>query len=280
MICDDPNVNDLPPVARGFVLLLACWWCLAVCCCAVVALVLIPFVAASRLVIWCLSGRSGLRARLCLGALLMMATAAEAAKKPEPLTYKSGGRRYVITLPDSQLWSQSEVARAVQWHKAGELSIGGQAIRQARVRGVAGDRTNRLYLVVVIKTGKRLSPEARYMVRPDPWPSVPVAAPMPPQATKTLSSAKSGANAAQPLTVTLTWADVPGAVPAGWGATALVMMPDGGPKFWTVSASRDLRAWRTVAVTETPSAVIGSVWPAEYYRVHWRGEGAPAEVWP
>jgi len=212
--------------------------------------------------------------------LLLCLTATAQAAKPEPLSYKLGGRRYVIAVPDRQLWSQSEVARAVQWHKAGELSIGGQAVRQARVRGVAGDRTNRLYLVVVIKTGKRLSPEARYMVRPDPWASVPVAAPMPPAAAKTLAAPKSASKAAMPLTVTLTWADVPGAVPAGWGATALVMMPDGGPKFWTVSASRDLRAWRTVAVTETPSAVIDSVWPAEFYRVQWRGEGSPAEVWP
>ena len=99
---------------------------------------------------------------------LLLATVAQAAQV-EPLTYRQGGRRYVIALPDSQLWSVAELARAVQWHEAGKLFIGGQEIRQARVRGSAGDRTNRNYLVTVIRTGKRLSPAEKYFVRPDPW---------------------------------------------------------------------------------------------------------------
>lgn len=218
--------------------------------------------------------------------LLLLVSVAQAAKV-EPLTYKVGGRRYVIALPDQQLWSVAEVARAVQWHEAGKLFIGGQEIRQSRVRGGAGDRTNRNYLVTVMRTGKRLSPGEKYFVRPDPWAKVGKGAeekggkgaPMPPKSMARSLSPLPPFSSAAPLTHTLTWDDATGATPGGWGNGPLAM-PDGGPKFWTVYASRDGREWRPVATTETNRVTLGTPWPHEFYRVHWRDEGAPAWRWP
>jgi hypothetical protein len=204
-----------------------------------------------------------------------------AAPKPEPLTYKSGGRRYVITLPNTQLWSQSEVARSVQWHEAGKLYIDGKEIRQARLRGEAGDRTNRNYLVTVVRTGKRLSPSERYFVRPDPWthrpaPPTPVSI-APARAPAKLALPSKSLQA--PSTMLLSWQDVAGATPGGWG-TGPLMMPDGGPRFWVVYCSQDGATWKPLTVTETNSIVIGTPWPQEFYRVHWRDEGAPVWRWP
>ena len=212
-----------------------------------------------------------------MALMLLAAVSAEAAKKPEPLTYKIGGRRYVITLPNTQLWSVSEVARAVQWHKAGELTIDGQAIRQVRVRGVDGDRTNRNYLVIVMRTGKRLSPPPKYFVRPDPWGQA--APPIPPAALAYRAPAKSSKSMAPPATLTLRWSDVPGAVPGGWG-TGPSMMPDGGTKFWTIYSSTNLRDWRVRDVVEATSYTVPMVGAAEFFRVHWRDDGSPSWVWP
>ena len=208
--------------------------------------------------------------------LLLLVSVAEAAK-PEPLTYKLGGRRYVIALPDSQLWSQSEVARAVQWHEAGKLFIGGQEIRQARVRGEAGDRTNRNYLVTVVRTGKRLSPAEKYFVRPDPWARAGKGAegkggqgaPMPPKSLARSLSPFLPFSPAAPITLHLTWPDVTGYIPGGWGNGPL-MMPDGGPRFWGVFSTEDFAAWQFENRVTEPSCTVTSASPKRFYVVRWR----------
>ena len=199
--------------------------------------------------------------------LLLLTLPAQAASKPEPLSYKLGGRRYVILTPNSQLWSVVEFARVAK-ADGDKLFIDGKEVRRARVRGDSYDKFGRNYLVIVMRTGKRLNPPP------------PVVFPVPPAAPSKSMFKPSKTMPPPPLTITLGWDDVPGAIPAGWGATDLVMMPDGGPKFWTVHASRDLVRWRTVAVTTTNRVTIGTVWANEYYRTHWRGIGAPMEAWP
>lgn len=214
--------------------------------------------------------------------LLLLVSVAQAAKV-EPLTYKVGGRRYVIALPDQQLWSVAEVARAVQWHEAGKLFIGGQEIRQSRVRGGAGDRTNRNYLVTVMRTGKRLSPEARYFVRPDPWAKAAKterekvgkgesgqgSLPVPPKSLARSLSHFPTFPPAAPRILTLTWPDATGAVPGGWGNGPL-MMPDGGPRFWGVFSTEDFTAWQFENRVTEPSCTVTSSSPHRFYVVRWR----------
>lgn len=207
-----------------------------------------------------------------LAAVLLALTAS--AAKPEPLTYKLGGRRYVIAVPDRQLWSVSEVAQAASGHASGTLFIGGKEVRQARVRGDSGDRTNRNYLVVVMRTGKRLSPEARYMVRPDPF--VRSALPLPPATAVRSKAAPAKSSPLQFLT--LSWPDVPGWYALPWSPVPI--MPDGGPRWWQVLRSADLRTWRVADIVATNRAVLPMLHPQEYFRVDFRGAGAPREVWP
>lgn len=217
---------------------------------------------------------------LILSLVLLLAMAgAEAAKKPEPLTYTLSGKRYTILLPNSQLWSEHEWAMAgVRGKTADEVLIAGKAVRRARVRGMDGDRTNRNYLVIVMRTGKRLSPLPKYFVRPDPWMGrvITPAPPIPPAAAPMKSKPKV---MTAPTTILLTWDDMPGAVPGGWGDGPLIM-PDGGTRFWTVYCSSDARTWRPLDVVETNRCVVGLVRDAEFYRVHWRDEGSPSWVFP
>lgn len=100
--------------------------------------------------------------------LLCAFTLAAFAAKPvheKPITYRfsKGARLYVIRHPDLQLWSQHEIAQT-KWP-----TVNGWECKQARVRGVQGDREARNFLVVRINDGKILTPQQKYFVRPDPW---------------------------------------------------------------------------------------------------------------
>lgn len=102
-----------------------------------------------------------------------------------------GGKTYVITHPDKALWSESEIARAGVstngpfWPM---LAGAGKAHQcaQMRLRGEAGDRTNRNYLVVCSlrhwgftkaaqraraehAQGDMIKPEAKFFRREDPF---------------------------------------------------------------------------------------------------------------
>lgn len=267
------RAKQLPTWARCLVCLSAVvWWGLLLCR-ALMAACWQVGAAVWRRCGWCSCFLAGL-----------LALNAEAAK-PEPLTYKVGGRRYVITVPDKQLWSQAEVARSVQWHRAGELTIGGQAIRQARVRGEAGDRTNRLYLVTVIKTGKRLSPDPKYFVRPDPWAGKAVSGsvgewvsgPLPPKALSRPPTHSLTHSPAAPVSLTLTWPDVAGWYSHPWSNTPVAA--DGGTRFWTVLSTEDFRTWRVADVVDTNRCVVTSTNQAMFYLVQWRNNG-PVWSWP
>lgn len=208
--------------------------------------------------------------------LLCFTLSASAASKPEPLTYKLGGRRYVIALPEKQLWSVSEVAQAASGHASGTLFIDGKEVRQARVRGQAGDRIGRNYLVVIMRTGKRLTPEPRYMVRPDPF----ISRPLPPSPPKSSALSPRKATTAfslsAPVSLRLAWDNVSGGQPGGWGAGPEIM-PDGGTRFWTVYSSTNLSSWTFCDTVTTNSFQFESInTPALFFRVHWRDEGAPA----
>lgn len=204
--------------------------------------------------------------RAIIALTLLLSCFSVDAAKPESLTYKIGGRRYVILTPNSQLWSVVEFARVAK-ADGDKLFIDGKEVRRARVRGDSYDKFGRNYLVIVMRTGKRLNPPP------------PVVFPIPPAAPSKSMFKSSKTMPPPPATITLGWDDVPGAVPGGWGSGPTIM-PDGGTKFWVVYASRDNVAWKPVATTETNRVTIGTVWPHEFYRVHWRGQGEPAWRWP
>lgn len=85
-----------------------------------------------------------------------------------------------------------------------------------------------------------------------------------------------------PVILRLDWADVPGGVdwpPPPWNAT-VTMMPDGGPKFWTVYQSPDLLTWFPLDVVATNTLTVTNYQPRMFFSTHWRDEGAPAWVLP
>lgn len=82
--------------------------------------------------------------------------------KIKPITVQFAGRRRTIR-DDAALWSQSMVART------GYPTINGHPCAQMRVRGPAGDRTGRNYLVVDLDTGRALRFRESMVVREDPY---------------------------------------------------------------------------------------------------------------
>jgi hypothetical protein len=96
------------------------------------------------------------------------------------------GHNYLLD-PDYDCWSQHEVAQATwpnpSWVVKGKTNSFAGA--QMRVRGQAGDRTNRNYLVINLKTGRLVRPDAKYFRRADPFTRLP---PMPPPSLVVQSS--------------------------------------------------------------------------------------------
>lgn len=113
--------------------------------------------------------------RPALAILLFCASLLHAAKpvheKPVTFRFSPKSRLYVIQKPDSTLWSQHEIAQTL-WPK-----VNGWECKQARVRGIQGEREKRNFLVVRLSDGKVITPQAKYFVRADLWaitPPVPV----------------------------------------------------------------------------------------------------------
>lgn len=80
------------------------------------------------------------------------------------LTFRFGlrSRLYTLRRPDAQLWSQSEIALT------GWPILGGHECKQARVRGIMGDRVNRNFLVVQMRDGKMIVPSQKHFIGEDP----------------------------------------------------------------------------------------------------------------
>ncbi len=162
--------------------------------------------------------------------LLILALACLAASKGahvDPIKVRFHGLQ-IIQTPDSQLWSESEIART-HWPLLAFVAKGRTNSAygfQMRVRGQAGDRTNRLYLVVD-KSGKLIKPDPKYFVRDDPWARV---LPPPPLAKSTV---KQSLSVAPPRSITIAWQSC-----------------DDSTSSFRVYLTKDLKTW--TLVTETP----------------------------
>lgn len=71
--------------------------------------------------------------------------------------------RRTIRYRTADLWSQSAIAQTAWPH------IRGQECAQYRVKGEAGDRTSRNYLVVTLDRLRVIPFHPKHLIRPDPY---------------------------------------------------------------------------------------------------------------
>lgn len=76
--------------------------------------------------------------------------------------FKRGSVMFRIS-DDRQLWSQHEIAQTL-WPV-----VGGQRCIQQRVRGYAGEREAKNYLVITERGSELVRPLKKFFVRPDPY---------------------------------------------------------------------------------------------------------------
>lgn len=213
-----------------------------------------------------------------LAILFLFLTLSAQGAKPEPLSYSIWGKRYYVPVPERQLWSQHEVAMFSMTSPADPSRrwLRGVEFKQARVRGAAGDTNGHNYLVVAVKSGKRVLTPTEWKARKPKvgkWVSGKVSgAPAPSKAmARTLPPTHSLAYPlTAPVILHLTWPDTTGHVPGGWGNGPMVM-PDGGPRFWGVYSTEDFRTEQFENRVTEPSCTVTGAVPHRFYVVRWRG---------
>ncbi len=143
-----------------------------------------------------------------LFAALSLQAFAKGVKQELKVTW--GGHTYLLN-PDADCWSQHEIAQTTwpnpSWVVKGKTNSFAGA--QMRVRGDAGDRTNRNYLVRNLNTEKLIRPDAKYFRRADPFIA---GAPMPPQVVATKSVVKESLSTPPARVIHMSWVDCGGAV--------------------------------------------------------------------
>ena len=218
---------------------------------------------------------AGARRAAVAGLLLLLALPVVGA---EPLSYSLWGKRYFVPVPERQLWSQHEVAMFSMTSPADPSRrwLRGYEFKQARVRGQAGDTNGHNYLVVAIGSGRRILTPTEWKARKPKvgkWVSGKVGgAPVPPKSlalTLPLTHSLTHPPAA-PIVLHLSWPDVTGYTPGGWGNGPMVM-PDGGPRWWGVYSTDDFRTEQFENRVTEPSCTVTGAVPHRFYVVRWRG---------
>lgn len=206
--------------------------------------------------------------------LLLLVTLSAGAL--EPLSYSLWGKRYYVPQPERQLWSQHEVAQFSMTSPADPSRrwLRGYEFKQARVRGAAGDTNGHNYLVVAIKTGARIITPTEFAAKRNKGGKGE-------KGKGSLATVNAVATArslspflpfspAAPVVLHLSWPDVTGYTPGGWGSGPMVM-PDGGPRWWGVYSTDDFRTERFENRVTEPSCTVTGAVPHRFYVVRWRG---------